>query len=138
MAYGKINSIIGLVNTYHDEDECVKKLYEIRTANGWTCPKCGAPAPSLLLGRRKVQCQKCSHQEAVTKGTAMYRSHIPLQKWFVAIYMVANDKRGVSAWSLCRELQVKWESAYYLLQRIRGMMAESGCLQQALGDAGAR
>ena len=53
----------------------------------------------------------------VTKGTAMYRSHIPLQKWFVAIYLVANDKRGVSAWSLARELQVKWESAYYLLQR---------------------
>ena len=68
----------------------------------------------------------------------MYRSHIPLQKWFVAIYLVANDKRGVSAWSMCRELRVKWESAYYLLQRVRGMMAESGCLQQAFRDAGAR
>ena len=138
MADEGISSIIELVSTYQDEDECVKKLYELKTANGWTCPKCGAPAPSLLLKRRKIQCQKCSHQEAVTRGTAMYRSHIPLQKWFVAIYLVANDKRGVSAWSLCRELQVKWESAYYLLQRVRGMMAESGCLQQALGDAGAR
>ena len=136
MADGKISSIIDLVGTYHDEDECVRKLYEIRTENGWTCPKCGAPAPSLLLKRRKIQCQKCSCQEAVTKGTAMYRSHIPLQKWFVAIYLVANDKRGVSAWSLCRELRVKWESAYYLLQRVRAMMAESGCLQRALWDAG--
>ena len=128
MAEKKISSVIELVGTYHDEDECVKKLYEIRTAGGWTRPKCGAPAPSLLLERRKIQCRRCSHQEAVTKGTAMHRSHIPLQKWFVAIYMVANDKRGVSAWALCRELRVKWESAYYLLQRVRGMMAESGCL----------
>ena len=138
MADESISSIIDLVGTYNDEDECVRKLYELKTANGWTCPKCGAPAPSPLLKRRKVQCQKRSHQEAATKGTAMYRSHIPLQKWFVAIYLVANDKRGASAWSLAGELEVKWESAYYLLQRVRAMMAESGCLHRALGDAGAR
>ena len=71
----------------------------------------------------------------MTRGTATYRSHIPLQKWLIAIYLVANDKRGVSACYLAHELRIQWNSAYYLLERIRAMMAERGCLQRAFRGA---
>lgn len=49
----------------------------------------------------------------------------------MAIYMVANDKRGVSASYLARELRVKWESAYYMIEHIGSAMAERGCLRRA-------
>lgn len=126
----KTETMIELLDEFKTEEDCVRHLYELRTEGGWTCPKCGRPAPSLLLERRKIQCTACSHQQALTSGTPMYRSHVPLRKWFVAAYLAANDKRGVSACALARELRVKWECAYYLLQRIRGAMAESGCLQR--------
>lgn len=72
----------------------------------------------------------------MTKGTAMEGSHIKLRKWFVAIYLVANnDKRGVSACYLAHELRIQWNSAYYLLERIRAMMAERGRLQRAFRGA---
>lgn len=131
----RISSIIDLFDKFETEEDCVRYIYELRTEDGWACPKCGAHAPSLLLSRRKIQCTRCSHQEAVTKGTAMEGSHIKLRKWFVAIYLVANDKRGVSACYLAHKLRIQWNSAYYLLERIRAMMAERGCLQRAFRGA---
>ena len=65
----------------------------------------------------------------------MEGSHIKLRKWFVAIYLVANDKRGVSARYLAHELRMQRNSARYLLERIRAMMAERGRLQRAFRGA---
>lgn len=125
-----IETLMDLLDEFKTEEDCARRLYELRTEGGWICPKCGSRSPSLLLGRRKIQCTRCSCQQALTSNTPMYRSHVALRKWFLAAYLVATDKRGVSACALSRELGVKWECAYYLLQRLRGAMAESGCLQR--------
>lgn len=122
-----------LFERYGTEEKCLRRVHEIRTEEGWKCPRCGSTSQSLLLSRRQIQCTRCSHQEAVTAGTPFYRSHIPLTKWFQAMYIVANDKRGASALRLAGELRVRESSAAYLLQRIRAMMAEWGFLQRALG-----
>lgn len=126
----RIATLTDFFEAFPDEEACVRFLYELRTEGGWACPKCGSASPSLLLGRRKVQCTRCSRQQALTSGTPMHRSHIPLRKWFLAAYLVANDKRGVSACALARELRLKWDSAYHLLRRVRGAMAESGRLRR--------
>lgn len=119
----KAVGLMELFDRYRTEEDCVRRLYELKTEGGWECPRCGSHAHALLLFRRKIQCTCCSHQQAVTADTPMHRSHIPLRKWFLAISLIAEDKRGVSAVRLSRELGVKWESAYYLLQRVRGAMA---------------
>jgi len=54
----------------------------------------------------------------------MDKTHIPLVKWFWAIFLVGTDKRGHSALSLSRELEISYKSAWYLLQRIRTAMTE--------------
>lgn len=126
----EIETLIDLFDEFRTEEDCVRHLYELRTESGWVCPKCGSISPSLLLSRRKIQCTRCSHQQALTLDTPMYCSHVPLRKWFLAAYLIVSDKRGVSACRLSAELKVKWECAYYLLKRIRGAMAESGCLQR--------
>lgn len=127
----KVASVMELLDSYSSEDDCVRALYEVRTEEGWTCPECGCESHRLLLPRRKIQCSRCSHQEAVTAGTPMYRSHVALRGWFLAMYLVANDKRGVSASRLSSELKVTWNTAYYLLQRVRSMMAQRGSVQRA-------
>lgn len=124
----RIATLTDFFEAFPDEEACARLLYGLRTEGGWTCAKCGSSSPSLLLGRRKIQCTRCSHQQALTSNTPMHRSHVPLRKWFLAAYLVATDKRGVSACALARELRLCWETAYNLLQRIRGAMAESGCL----------
>lgn len=93
----------------------------------------GRPRPlcSCRFARSNIQCTRCSCQQALTAHAVMYRSHVGLRKWFLAAYLVASDKRGISACRLARELKVKWVCAYYLLQRIRTAQAESGCLQRS-------
>lgn len=54
----------------------------------------------------------------------MHRTHLPLTIWFWAIYLCATDKRGISAKGLARQLELSYESAWYLLVRIRSAMQE--------------
>ena len=54
----------------------------------------------------------------------MHRTHLPLTVWFWAIYLCATDKRGISAVQLSRTLNICYESAWYLLHRIRRAMAQ--------------
>ena len=66
----------------------------------------------------------CRHQTSVTAGTVMHRTHLPLTAWFWAIYLCATDKRGISAVQLSRTLGICYESAWYLLLRIRAAMGQ--------------
>lgn len=38
--------------------------------------------------------------------------HLPLHKWFLAIYLFATDKRGCSALSLAQELEIRYHAAW--------------------------
>ena len=54
----------------------------------------------------------------------MHRTHLPLTAWFWAIYLCATDKRGISAVQLSRTPGICYESAWYLLHRIRAAMGK--------------
>jgi len=104
------------------EDDCRKYLFDNRFPNGFECPKCGGREYYYLKTRQLCQCKKCRHQTSVTAGTVMHRTHVPLTTWFWAIYLCATDKRGISAKGLARQLELSYESAWYLLVRIRSAM----------------
>ena len=53
----------------------------------------------------------------------MHDSHLPLRKWFVAIYLMCESKKGISAMQLKRTLNVAYKTAWYLCHRIREAMA---------------
>jgi transposase-like protein len=54
----------------------------------------------------------------------MHKTHLPLTIWFWAIYRSSGDKRGISATQLAAELDLSYESAWYLLYRIRKAMGQ--------------
>lgn len=58
---------------------------------------------------------------------------MPLTHWFLAIYVVATDKGGVSAVRLAKELGVRRQTASKALQKIRAAM---GARDQNLTLAG--
>ena len=87
-------------------------------------PKCGCTEYYPFRGRNAFQCRACRHQTSVTAGTLMHRTHLPLTVWFWAIYLCATDKRGISAVQLSRTLGICYESAWYLLHRIRAAMGK--------------
>lgn len=109
---------------YSTEEACQEKLYEVRMANGMKCPRCGGEAFYNLKTRGTFQCKKCRYQMSLTVGTVMEGTHLKLQKWFWAIYLVATDKRGYSATGLMKQLHVGYKTAWFLLQRIREAMGQ--------------
>jgi hypothetical protein len=52
-------------------------------------------------------------------------THLPLWKWFLAIYTIIESKKGVSANQLKRELGVSYKTAWYLCHRIRAAMSQA-------------
>jgi len=57
-------------------------------------------------------------------GTIFHKSHVPLTKWFIAIFLAASDKRGVSAAKLSRDIDVSTPTAWLMLHKIRKAMAD--------------
>lgn len=104
------------------EDDCRDYLFQERFPGGFVCPKCGSHELYYLKTRHICQCKHCRRQTSVTAGTVMHRTHLPLTVWFWAIYLCATDKRGISAKGLARQLELSYESAWYLLVRIRRAM----------------
>ena len=106
------------------EEDCRDYMFEVRLPNGFVCPKRGCREYSYLRTRHTCQCKSCRRQTSVTAGTVMHRTHLPLTVWFWAIYLCATDKRGVSAKALARQLELSYESTWYLLVRIWKAMQE--------------
>ena len=77
-----------------------------------------------LRGRREYVCKHCHRQSSVTAGRVLHHTHLPLTVWFWAVYLVARDKRGISATQLSRELEIAYSSAWHLLHQLRKAMGQ--------------
>lgn len=106
------------------EADCREYLFQIRFPEGFVCPKCGCTEYYPIRTRHICQCKNCRKQTSVTAGTVMHRTHLPLTVWFWAIYLCATDKRGISAVALSGQLCISYESAWYLLKRIRSAIGD--------------
>lgn len=106
------------------EENCRAYLREQRFPKGFVCPNCGCVEAYEISTRRTFQCKNCRKQVSLTSGTVMHHTHLPLTVWFWAIYLCANDKRGISAVQLSATLEISYESAWYLLRRIRKAMGQ--------------
>lgn len=111
------------IESFSDEEICRRHLVKRRWPNGFVCPKCGAQH-GYELSNGRLQCGQCRYQASVTAGTVMHRSHLPLKKWFLAFYLVSQDKRGISAVQLSKQLDVTYKAAWYVLSRIRSAMGQ--------------
>lgn len=106
---------------YSDLDTCQRELVEARWPDGVQCPTCGSREVSYLVNQRRWQC-RTKHprrQFSVKVGTIFEDSPIGLDKWFTAIWLIANAKNGISSYELHRSLGVTQKTAWFMLHRIR-------------------
>lgn len=115
-----------LIERYGTEDKCRDYLEDLRWPNGVRCPRCGNDSISRIEKRRQYECNEasCRYQFSVTAGTIFHDSHLPLWKWFLAIYLVGESKKGISSKQLQRTLGVSYKTAWYLGHRIRAAMED--------------
>ncbi|MFC1944501.1 IS1595 family transposase [Chloroflexota bacterium] len=117
--------LVKLIETFRDEDSCREYLEGLRWPNGVACPVCGNMSVSKVHKRGQYDCNSCRYQFSVTSGTIFHDTHLPLWKWFLAIYIMVEAKKGVSANQIKRSLNIAYRTAWYLCHRIRAAMSES-------------
>ncbi|MBX5437602.1 MAG: IS1595 family transposase [Alicyclobacillaceae bacterium] len=106
------------------DDACRNHLFSLRFPDGFRCPRCGHDRFYVIRSRHLLQCQSsaCRHQTSLTVGTIFEKSRTPLRKWFWAIFLASHDKRGISALTLAREIDVTYKTAWAMLHKIRHAM----------------
>ena len=109
---------------YNCDHKCRELLEDLRWPGGVACTRCGCKDVLELPKHNRWQCGDCEYQFSVTSGTVMHDSHLPLRKWFMAIYLMCESKKGVSANQLHRTLGVAYRTAWYLCHRIRKAMGK--------------
>lgn len=115
-----------LIEQFRSEDKCREYLEDLRWPDGVRCPRCGGDSTSWIEKRKQHECNEpsCRYQFSVTAGTVFHDSHLPLWKWFLAIYLIGESKKGISGKQLQRTLGVSYKTAWYLGHRIRSAMEE--------------
>ncbi len=83
---------------FGSEEKCRSYLEQLRWPDGVRCPRCGAcRGISRIESRGQYECDSCRYQFSVRVGTVFHRSHLPLWKWFVAVYVMEESGAGVPA-----------------------------------------
>ncbi len=127
-------NLIDVTAEFNTDDKCLDYLEKMRWPNGVCCIACGSVKVSRIIRetksknkrKRLYQCleKECKHQFSPTAGTIFHDSHLPLKKWFAAIALICEAKKGLSACQMQRHLKVNYRTAWHLCHRIREAMKE--------------
>ena len=112
------NSVIELIQSFPDEQTCIDHLEEIRW-NGNVVSPFDSTSKVYDCKGNKYKCKNTGKYFNVKTNTIFDNTKMPLQKWFLAIWLVTSHKKGISSLQLGRDLKITQKSAWFMLQRIR-------------------
>jgi hypothetical protein len=124
------------IKFYADQDNCLAYLAGKRWPDGVViCPTCGGKQVHFLKSRRLWQCVNDHErrQFSIKVGTVMEDSPIGLDKWLMAMWMLANCKNGISSYEIHRAIGITQKSAWFLMHRIRLAMQNGGIFRKLSG-----
>ena len=116
-------NLLTLFEKFGDDDTCREYIEKLRWPVGVCCPRCGDLSVSEITTRDQWDCNGCRYRFSVTSGTIFDNTKLPLIKWFAAIYLMCESKKGISANQLKRTLGLgSYKTAWHLCHRIREAM----------------
>ncbi len=130
-------TLIEAIRYFSDPDTCLQFLIPIVWPDGPTCPHCQAKDAHFIATRRIWRCKNRhdKRQFSIKVGTIFEDSPIPLDKWMVATWMIANCKNGISSCEVAKDLGITQKSAWFMLHRVRLAM-HTGSFRKFGGNGG--
>ena len=116
-------NIIEVFQQFPTQETCIEHLERARWPEGTRCPYCTSDRTARLQHRHR--CYACKTSFSVTVGTIFHHTHMPLQKWFLAVTLILNAKKGLSALQLSRDLKVNKNTAWRIAMQIRKSMTQA-------------
>lgn len=120
----KAKTLIDFLAYFKDEATCIKYFEQVRFRNGFYCPHCGHAKINRFADGKRFRCSKCRKDFSIKTKTAFDNTKIPLQKWFMAMYLLSVNKKGISSVNLANQLGVTQKTAWHMDHRIRKAMKQ--------------
>jgi transposase-like protein len=117
-------NIVRIYQLFPTEPDCIAHLEKVRWKGKPVCAYCGSDRSTPLPAEQRHHCNNCKTTFSVTVGTIFHHTHLPLQKWLLAVSIVLNAKKGLSARQLARDLEVNKNTGWRVGMQIRKAMAE--------------
>ena len=114
----EFKSVMDLIEAFPDEQLCIDHLETLR----WEGEVISPFDPDSKVYKCKNNCYRCKNTGKyfnVKTDTLFDNTKVPLQKWFLAIYLVTSHKKGISSVQLSKDIDVTQKTAWFMLQRIR-------------------
>lgn len=111
-------SIIELLKAFPDEQTCINHLEALRW-NGIVVSPFDENSIVYKCKDNKYRCKNTGKYFNVKTGTIFDNTKIPLQKWFMALYVFSSHKKGISSHQLAKDIDVTQKTAWFLLHRLR-------------------
>lgn len=129
-------SLADFMDAYGTEAQCEAAFIKARWPQGFECPCCGNRSAYEFKRRelRYWQCGACRHQTSLRAGTIMEHGHLPLTKWYLAIYLMTQSKTNIAALALMRQLGISWKAAWLLKHKLMEVMAQREAEHPLQGD----
>lgn len=126
-------TLLDFQKRFPNEAACWSELVRIRWPKGHACSAC-QKAMGFIQSRGIFQCPRCRKQVSATAGTLFHKSHLPLQKWFWAIYLMAISPKGVSMNNLKKHLGIhSYQTVWLMGHKIRGAIMQRDGLYKLKG-----
>ncbi|NBE08115.1 IS1595 family transposase [Paragemmobacter ruber] len=114
---------------FHNEEAAYAYVEARVWANGRVCPHCGECERTSKMGGKSTRigtykCYSCRKPFTVKIGTIFESSHVPMNLWLQAIYLMCASKKGISSNQLHRTLGVTLKTAWFMSHRIREAMRD--------------
>jgi len=117
-------SLSGFMKAYGTEGQCRETVFWSRWPKGFRCPDCGHDKYCEIRSRHCFQCHRCHRQTSLFSGTIYEQTKLPLTTWFLASYLLTQNKDGISALNLSRQLGVSYNTAWSVKHKLMQVMLE--------------
>lgn len=117
-------NIVSIFQTFPTDDDCIAHIEMVRWGDTSKCPYCTSDNSTPMPNEKRYHCNNCNTSYSVTVGTIFHNTKLPIQKWFLAISIILNAKKGLSARQLALDLQVNKDTGWRMAMKIREAMTQ--------------
>lgn len=112
------NSLFELMEAFPTEESCIRYLEGLRWKERIMSPF-DPDSKVYICSKGRYMCKNTGKLFNVKTGTLFENTKLSLRKWFMAIWLILSNKKGISSLQLSRDIKVTQKTAWYILQRIR-------------------
>lgn len=123
MEYESIN-FMDFKRRFDSQEACLQAIYDYRWPRGFVCPHCQHDDGHRVSKRHVYQCVLCRRQTSITAGTLFHKTKIPLMKWFSLLFLMSQDKGGISAVRAANLLGMHYTTVWNMMHKVREAMTK--------------